>query len=250
MTDGERKIIADYLAADGHVLFMTNPGAPDDVARLLAPWGLDPMGGTIIDPSSYSTPDKDSPLVPRTRDYLQLNNVYFPGVTWLEPRTDAPREVQLIPLAWTSADAWMTPSYDPTKEARFNEATDKKGDPSMSMAVLITAAQIPAQTDPSTGQPRTDQPTEYYEAPEIIVIGDSDFASNKAFNNGDNGTFFLRMVQYLSQGKSIISIDQKVLQTRRLIVTPEESRFLTYSSIAFLPLLVLAIGAFVWWRRR
>ena len=39
MTDTERQIISDYLNNDGKVIFMTNPGSPNDVAQLLKPWG-------------------------------------------------------------------------------------------------------------------------------------------------------------------------------------------------------------------
>ncbi|MDP2918939.1 MAG: GldG family protein, partial [Dehalococcoidia bacterium] len=41
MNDNERQILANYLKNSGQVFFLTNPGAPDDIARLLAPWGVD-----------------------------------------------------------------------------------------------------------------------------------------------------------------------------------------------------------------
>jgi ABC-type uncharacterized transport system involved in gliding motility auxiliary subunit len=82
------------------------------------------------------------------------------------------------------------------------------------------------------------------------VIGDSDFASNRHFRNGNNSDLFLNAINWLAEGEEIISVDRKVLPLRRLIMNPEETRFLHFSSIGLLPLILLVIGAVVWWRRR
>jgi ABC-type uncharacterized transport system involved in gliding motility auxiliary subunit len=95
-----------------------------------------------------------------------------------------------------------------------------------------------------------DTSTSPVEGPTIAVIGDSDFANNKNFFNGNNGDLFLNIINSLAAGKEVISIDRKVLQTRRLILTREKDIFLKISSIALLPLLVLTIGGIIWWRRR
>ena len=84
----------------------------------------------------------------------------------------------------------------------------------------------------------------------LMVIGDSDFASNEHFYSGNNGDFFLNAVNTLTAGTEIISIERKVLPFRRLTIGPEAARFISYSSIGLLPVLVLAIGSIIWWRRR
>lgn len=84
----------------------------------------------------------------------------------------------------------------------------------------------------------------------MAVIGDSDFASDQNFFNGNNGDLFVSAVNWLAAGKEVVSVDRKVLATRRLLLAPEQARFLLVSSLGLLPLLVLAAGAFVWWRRR
>jgi ABC-type uncharacterized transport system involved in gliding motility auxiliary subunit len=83
-----------------------------------------------------------------------------------------------------------------------------------------------------------------------MVIGDSDFASNEHFYSGNNGDLFLYAVSSLTVGTEIVSIEHKVLPFRKLIVSPETERYINYSSIGLLPLLVLVIGGIVWWRRR
>ncbi|HEY91424.1 MAG TPA: ABC transporter, partial [Dehalococcoidia bacterium] len=88
------------------------------------------------------------------------------------------------------------------------------------------------------------------EGTRLMVYGDSDFASNRRFQDGDNGNLFLSSVEMLGVGKELITMDRKYLQTRRLLIGPEVERFITISSIGLLPLLVLVAGAYIWWRRR
>ncbi|HEX9896770.1 MAG TPA: GldG family protein [Dehalococcoidales bacterium] len=235
MNENERQIIADYLKANGSVLFLTNPDAPDDIAQLLAPWGLDVKKGTIIDPASYSSPNKDTPIVTRDRNHFGMTTLYFPGVTAIVPTENVPAESELIPLLMTSKDSWMTDEYSPTTNPEYNVEKDLKGP--LFIGYILTAAEA---TDTST----------VYKSPNIGIIGDSDFASNTNFINGNNGDLFLNIVNILSAGEEVISIEQKVLQTRRLILKPEEVNFLRISSIAILPAIVLLIGIVVWWQRR
>ena len=61
---------------------------------------------------------------------------------------------------------------------------------------------------------------------------------------------FLNLVKALGAGTDIMTIENKGLTTRRLILSPEATNFLNISSIALLPAIVLIIGALMWWRRR
>jgi len=84
----------------------------------------------------------------------------------------------------------------------------------------------------------------------LVLIGDSDFASNQHFLNGGNSKLFLTAINWLAAGKEIISVDRKVLLTRRLVLSPEQERFLHISSIGLLPLFLLVLATYVWWRKR
>jgi hypothetical protein len=236
MNENERQIIADYLKANGSVFFMTNPDAPDDIAQLLVPWGMDVKKGTVLDKTSDSSSNKSTPIVNRDRNYFGMTTLYFPGATAIIPTEDVPEGSELIPILVTTEDSWMTDGYSPTTDPIYNAEKDLKGP--LFIGHILTAAQA---TDTDTVAP---------ESPNIAIIGDSDFASNTHFLNSNNGDLFLSIVNILSAGKEIISIEQKVLQTRRLILTPEKANFLRISSIALLPAIVLVMGIVIWWRRR
>ena len=94
------------------------------------------------------------------------------------------------------------------------------------------------------------QAERYSPSTRLAVIGDSDFASNQHFGNGNNSQLFLTVINWLGEGDEVISVDRKVVPVRRLVLKPEEVRFLNLSTVGLLPLILLIIAARVWWRRR
>ncbi len=255
LTSGEVEIIKQYLESDKQVLFLVNPDPPQGIKQLLSNWGVEIGDGIVIDPSSYVSPSIDSPSVPSTRNDFGLPETYFPGATAIMPYPEyvptlsvtaegevrsqmiwksKDSNIQMFRLIWTSNDSWLEMNFDPLEEPEFDEGTDPKGPLALSFLIFT----------PPSGEAEEEQGTT------LIVIGDSDFASNQHFYNGNNSDLFLSSVNWLAAGKELISIERKVLPFRRLIIGPEAARFINYSSIGLLPLLVLVIGGVIWWRRR
>jgi ABC-type uncharacterized transport system involved in gliding motility auxiliary subunit len=246
MTEAEQEVIANYLTADKAVLFMTNPNSPDDIAKLLKPWGVDVQNGTIIDPTSHLTTNLSTPTVTKSRSWeatqstdVISSSVFFPGATAVVAQTTPPTNMEVTPLVWTTADAFMVQNYDPSTTPTFDSATETK------QAWAIGAFILPTEITDSSGNV-----TGYNQGPNIIVFGDSDFISDTNFNSGNNGDLFVYIVKALGAGTDIMPLDRKVLTTRRLVISPEATTFLNISSIALLPAIVLIIGAIMWWRRR
>jgi ABC-type uncharacterized transport system involved in gliding motility auxiliary subunit len=256
----EVEILENYLENDGWIMILVNPSCPQEIRQLLSSWGIDIEDGTIIDPSSYLSPNIDTTIVPRSRNFFELTTTYFPGATALIPQPGYSPQVvvtqegtpsliywisenssiQLYSLLRTSADSWLEKDFSLDKKPEFNEGTDLKGP--LNIGFLIIPAP-PAQTDEG-------QSTEETKKTRLIVFSDSDFASNQNFYNGDNGNLFLNSVELLTAGKELISIERKVLPFRTLVVTQAVTSFIQISSIGLLPLLVLIAGGVIWWRRR
>jgi ABC-type uncharacterized transport system involved in gliding motility auxiliary subunit len=240
---------------------MLNPNPSVDMKALLLSWGITMEDGIVVDPSSSLQGSVNNPIVPRLRNTFGMTSIYFRGTTALLPLPvfqpqpipgetgDTPIQVvwtsdnssiAMLSLARTSADSWLENNFESGKDPAFDEATEIKGPLELGLRIVLT----PPVDD--EGNPTGDVPPT-----RLVVVGDSEFAANQNFFDGDNGNFFLNLVdQALTAGKELISIQRKVLPFRRLIVSEEIATFITYSSIALLPVLVLLAGGVIWWRRR
>jgi ABC-type uncharacterized transport system involved in gliding motility auxiliary subunit len=84
----------------------------------------------------------------------------------------------------------------------------------------------------------------------IIVMGDSDFAANRYYYAFSNSDLFLDSVNWLTKDYAFISIRPKPVVFRDLVLTTRERDFFRYSTWFVLPITMLGLAAFVWWRRR
>lgn len=234
LSSDEQKVLQDYLANDGRLFILWNPDPPSWLRQLLAGWSLDIPDGTIIDAISHVAPNPDTPLIPKDRNSFELAETYFPGAAAVFPRGAIPDGAVILPLVWTSAESWIEKNFSLAAKPEFNEQADRKGP--LPIGALISTTPV----DEATGSGGT----------RLVLIGDSDFATNRHFRNGNNGDLFLTAVNWLTAGEEIISVDRKALVTRRLLLNPEQARFLHVSSMGLLPLILLVMGVYVWWRRR
>jgi len=234
LSSTEVDAISKYLEDGGQALILTNPDYPDGLNELLAPYAVQLGQGTVIDRASSVAPRKDMPLVTAQRNYFSQTlgiamTTYFPGAVGVLP---VDTETEYPPLVYTTTDSWLQKDFDSTKDPVFNKDTDVQGP--IAIGVVIAAAKSDQQK----------------KLTRLIVIGDSDFASNEHFSQVNNGDLFLDSVSWLAEETQLISIHRAALPFRRLAVRPEQANFITYSGLALPPVLVLLIGAIVWWYRR
>jgi ABC-type uncharacterized transport system involved in gliding motility auxiliary subunit len=239
LTAGEVETINRYLRASGQVMILTDPNFPNGINQLISPWGVNLENGTVIDPTSNLAPEKDIPSVPAERDAFGLPTTYFPQAVAIIPQEEPPADVRIQSLVQTSQESWLEKDYDPPKEAVFTDGEDVKGP--LYLGVMIAAL----ARDVATGQS-----AEQAKLTGLIVIGDSDFASNQNFAEVNNADLFLNSVNWLAEETELITIHRAVTPFRRLAVNPGEANFINYSSLALPPILVLIIGGIIWWRRR
>jgi ABC-type uncharacterized transport system involved in gliding motility auxiliary subunit len=84
----------------------------------------------------------------------------------------------------------------------------------------------------------------------FVVVGSSSWVANTYLRLAGNRDLFLNMMNWLSADEDLISIRPREPEDRRLTMTANQMRLAFYSSVLAIPLLILAAGLSVWWKRR
>ena len=274
LPDEEAQVLHQYLRDGGSMMFLVDPDTPPSFRGFLASWGVIMGDGHVIDrqrnvgQSEIAVLARDqyiSALPEPLESVLSvgqltgpLDTTYYPGVTSLSPAEDGvlffpdlleeqqeeeeepvnPPVVFGTALGFTSPDSWLI--KDPTR----NEPDEAAGD--------VQDLHYPGVALRAVG--RVDEPPPEnlsgIKAASMVVIGDSDFASNRHFFAFNNSDLFLNSVNWLVGDVPLASIRPKPTAFRALVLTKNEFNFMRYSSWLLLPILMAASGAFVWYRRR
>jgi ABC-type uncharacterized transport system involved in gliding motility auxiliary subunit len=131
----------------------------------------------------------------------------------------------------TSASSFATTKIN-SSEIRIDPKTDKKG------PLTLAAAGTYNNSGDKSKEGR------------FVVVGSSNWIVNNIVRFNGNRDLFLNMMNWLSSDEDLISIRPKDPDDRRLNISNRQMNTLFYSSMIFLPLIVVASGFAVWWRRR
>jgi ABC-type uncharacterized transport system involved in gliding motility auxiliary subunit len=132
----------------------------------------------------------------------------------------------------TSGNSYATKNLS-TPEIRIDTKNDRKGPLSLAAAGTY-----------NTGKENQNG--------RFIVVGSSSWATNNFIrsNSLGNRDLFMNMMNWLSSDEDLISIRPKDPEDQSLSLTQAQVGRLFYTSILGLPLLVVAAGFMVWWKRR
>ena len=84
----------------------------------------------------------------------------------------------------------------------------------------------------------------------LVLIGDSDFASNGFVESQGNGVLFMNAVNWLAEEESMIAIGPKGAQPRQVFLSGVQSSGIFFVGVILIPFALLAAGVVVWWQRR
>jgi len=263
----EAEAVESYLKNNGKVLFMLDPNPPAEMTRIISEWGLTIGPGRVLDKGAYAVPDMASPAVFRgsyspviitsglDTSYFpeaapivltdELSRVAYPGNQTGDSQEQARwplapiqhENLAILPAVLTTNNSWLEKG-DGEKSAAVAGAPQGP----FALAAMIVASQPLVESDRAgSGREKLTR---------LVIIGDSDFASDAHFQNGGNGDLFLNAVNWLAEEEHLIYIRPKQYSFRRLLIGQAGERFVRYSSVGLLPLLALVLGGAIWWRRR
>ena len=256
--DSEEFVALDaYIKNGGRLIALLDPSTPDSFNLLVSQWGIlaakdfdtgkplsiadavSNVAGEELTPLlqranvQYST--SASPATPGIPIADQIDVTFFPEATAVDrliPIEETPPFVRILPIAMTTPASWLESDAE---NVNFDAGEERLGPFPVAVVVEATGTIDESQRHPLT---------------KLVVFGDSDFAKNKFFASSDNADLFLNSVNWLADDYELISIRPKVFPYRELVVTTRERDFIKWSSWFVPPVIMLIIGAVVWWRRR
>ncbi len=253
----EIDILKAYLARGGKLFVLLDPpakpGVPDlnNLIALVKEWGIEPGTNVVVDASGVGQVLGTGPEVPIAAKYnphpitdrFSLLTAYsLARSVTANPAGANNRFAQN--LVETSASSWAeTDIKELTASGRVQRETEK-GDLAGPVSLAAAAS---AAVDGAPGSAKPDAPKA---ETRVVVMGDSDFASNRWLGIAGNRDLFLNAVNWLAQQENLISIRAKDPEDRRITMSADQDQRIFWLTIFIIPGLILAAGVQAWWRRR
>lgn len=257
LMQGEVRAIDKFLEDGGNAFFLLEPFVTTGLEPVLTKFGIVAEPTMVIDEASHFWADPSSPAVTEYNRHevtARLPLSFFPGVRPLTPTAIAPAGVSVRPLVNTSKKSFANPSKS---RIQFSSGETLVG----SKTIMVSANFNPNTVESAEILLRQlrgekDMPAEdtalktERKSSRIIVAGDADFATNSFYHILGNGTLFLNAVNYLSARENLIGLEPRTHDLPYVSMTNTQMKATFILSIILVPLLMAAIGAAVWWRRR
>jgi ABC-type uncharacterized transport system involved in gliding motility auxiliary subunit len=235
LLDYEQTRLQMYLASGGKALIMQDPFNEAGLNDVLSAWQVRFGEGVVIDAASSLMGSAAAPAVARYRSgqiTKDLPATFFPLARPVEQTAeDSTGSITFSPLAETTPQSWAEQDTE-SPEAGFDEAMDTPGP-----LTLVATVESPLPADPNVKT-------------RLVLIGDSDFATNEFVEGLGNQWLFLIAVNWLAQEESLIAIGPKGSQPHPLYLSGFQSILIVVVGVVLIPLALLISGIVVWWRRR
>ena len=253
--DKEQRVIEKYLEDGGSVLLLIDPQSEFGMEGVLKKWGIETKDNIVIDPmSKLFGGDYAAPVVNQyashdiTKDFALAT--FFPLVRPV--KTVSTEGIESLELLKTGAGSWAETDVSSAK-VKYDEEVDTKGP--ISIAVISTR-KIKGDNQPEgvseslSVMEKENDKTEKPRQPNLVVIGDSDFANNTYFGFSGNGDLFLNVAGWLTQNEQLISIRPRERKNNPIQLTRSEGSMIFLLGVIIFPAIVVLTGVRVWWKRR
>ena len=255
----ELEALRAFLKGGGKLLLMIDPPSKDgkqeatSLIALAREWGMDVGRNIVLDLSGTGRQAGLNEVAPiglpaGPTPHAILDNFRFAtvypfarSVTPIQGGAEgkfAQKLIETSAQAWAEAD--IAALYATGKPELELAKGDIAGPISIAAAASAAAPDGPAGTAPDAPKPET----------RVVVVGDSDFASNRGIRYSGNEDLFLNMNNWLAQQENLIAIRPKDPDDRRIQMTADQETIVRWLALAIIPGLLFATGIRVWWKRR
>jgi len=249
--ESEHGALERYLAKGGALLVLIDPRAGTDLGADLTKWGVELGDDVIVDRVQGLFGRPTTPFAAEYGDHeitRELGDAtMFHVARSVQPAASA--EGALAPIVRTSEASWAERDMDrllTRGEAAFDDGIDLKGPVSLAVAGTLDLAGSDGAPTPEEG---VAEPSEAKTA-RLVVVGDSDFASNQLLAEFRNRDLFVNAVNWLLGDVEAISVRPGQARASRLQLTSEQFLEIRYLALFVMPELIAVLGVIAWWQRR
>ncbi|RMG62298.1 MAG: hypothetical protein D6715_12425 [Calditrichaeota bacterium] len=228
--------IKAYLEKGGKVMVLIDPMWKPGLVDLLKEYNIQVDDDIVVDNSGIGMLFGMGPEVPLVSRYEKHElfkdfniTTFYPVACSVRPLEEDRAKFTTEVLFRTSRNSWGEKDYQ-HREVTFNAGKDIKGP--VSLAVLSTKT------------------LDGGKKAQLLVVGDSDFASNAYIRNSGNYDLALNMVNWMAEEEDLITIRPREFDDRRVNLTQKQSKTVLYVSVFALPLMIILAGVVIYYRRR
>jgi len=234
-TQRERESLKNYLDGGGQVFFLLDPELGDTsgsgLENFFSAWGAKLDNGLILDPSSGL-----GITIPTLNPGAYLSHVltenfnlatFFPVTRAVSFDPELGKGYRFDPFLETTLETWFTQEI----------SGDLSIDPNRDLQGPISFGGVFYASD-KTNKMR------------LVIIGDSDFATNSTARSAGNGDLFQNVLSWLADEGDLLSIRPQEVPATTLVLSAQQMNMIFSVSVFILPLTVMGIGLYIWRGRR
>ncbi len=277
LPEAEVELFRNYLEQGGKALLLLDPPtSPDDsdafsLVTLAAEWGIEVGTDVVIDAGIMqlqfgflSAVAASYPPHAITERFNLLTA--FPSARSVRPASGgadgrfAETFVETGPQSWAESNLGAITSDEVLPELDEDEG-DIAGPIPIAAAVSVTVENEGAEADGETtdtgmnkAQMADPNPAAGSDADDrqarLVVIGDSDFATNRLLGIPGNRDLVLNVLNWLAEQENLIAVRPRAPEDRRITLTADQQSRISWLVLLVIPGVVLGSGVYTWRRRR
>jgi ABC-type uncharacterized transport system involved in gliding motility auxiliary subunit len=238
----ELDLLTKFIENGGSSLIMLDPRPAPGLSDYMKGWKIEVGDNLIIDASGFGRLFGAGPDIPLVTDYTDhpivkdMKNVmtFFPMARTVRPlESDNKENIIVEELIRTGQQSFAVANIEEVyRTGRVSRGpNDLQGPLSIACAATI------------------ENPSGQREG-RLVVVGDSDFASNAYFDNQANGDLFMNMISWLIADEDLIAIRPKNPEISTVNMTPAQTKTVMWLTVIILPAIAFGVAIMVYVRRK
>jgi hypothetical protein len=241
----EVQAVNAYAKAAGRVMLVTSSLTRANPNPLTQPWGVDFLGGLVVDPDRSEGGDPTNVVVedlPSASPVVDgVNRLQFPASAGVAVAPDLRDGLTVERLGVTSDGSWVESNPDTALQFDKNDIPGP---------VVVATASDDSHVEVPPGQ--SAQSGGHIVRTRVLITASDTWLSNDFLDRLSNRRFFVNGLAWLTQQEQLIATTAQVSTDRSLPLTAERQARILVITVGLVPGIIIGAGllAHFGWRRR